>query len=143
MNNEPLYNRPEMDALFSDFDQAEAARVEMRMMLAAKIDDAIKVKGWTKKEFAAQMGKSPSEISKWLSGLHNFTSDTLFDISEKLCIDLLNLEKQKPQHVPSKVYQIIVSVQPGIPASPFYGSSYWGSTPEHRIRRKSSASRPI
>ena len=113
------------------------------MMLAAKIDDAIKAKGWTKKEFAAEMSKSPSEISKWLSGLHNFTSDTLFDISGKLCIDLLNLDKQKPQYVPSKVYQIIVSVQPGIPVSPFYGSSFLGSTLQQHFRRKRSASKPI
>jgi transcriptional regulator with XRE-family HTH domain len=54
------------------------------MLLAARIDDARKAKGWSQHEFAEQMGKNPSEISKWLSGTHNFTSDTLWDIEEKL-----------------------------------------------------------
>ena len=35
------------------------------------------------------MGKQPSEVSKWLSGNHNFTIDTLSDIGYYLDADFL------------------------------------------------------
>lgn len=41
----------------------------------------IKKKGMTKKEFADFIGKSPSEVTKWLSGQHNFTIRTLAMLS--------------------------------------------------------------
>ncbi|MBK9509856.1 MAG: hypothetical protein IPO04_10505 [Cytophagaceae bacterium] len=41
--------------------------------------------------------KNQSIITKWLSGTHNFTSDTLFDIQEAWGINLFNLEKQIPE----------------------------------------------
>jgi len=133
MNNDTLYNSPQMDELFSDFDPIEAERVEKRMLLAAKIDDAIKSKGWSKKEFAGEMGKSPSEISKWLSGTHNFTSDTLFDIARVLGTSLIDLDEQKPQQVQTIQYQIIISSKTGSPTIPMYGAELWGA---NRIVKK-------
>ncbi|MBO5834552.1 MAG: helix-turn-helix transcriptional regulator [Bacteroidales bacterium] len=62
----------------------------MRMRLAIKIADAIAQSGLTQKEFAERMNKKPSEISKWLSGTHNFTIDTLYDISRELGITLID-----------------------------------------------------
>lgn len=67
-------------------------KVAMRMRLAMKIADGIKAAGMTQKQFAEKMGKHPSEISKWLSGTHNFTQDTLFDISKILRIRLLDID---------------------------------------------------
>ena len=67
-------------------------KVAMRMRLAMKIADGIQVAGMTQKQFAEKMGKHPSEISKWLSGTHNFTQDTLFDISKILGIRLLDVD---------------------------------------------------
>jgi transcriptional regulator with XRE-family HTH domain len=131
MNNETLYNSPQMDELFSDFDPAETERVENRMLLAAKIDDAIKSNGWSKKDFAGKMGKSPSEISKWLSGTHNFTSDTLFDIAKILGTSLINLEGQKlqPKPVKSIQYQIIISSTTGKASIPTYITELWRAIP--------------
>ncbi len=62
------------------------------MKLAAKIDDALEAQGISKKEFADKLGKSPSEISKWLGGTHNFTTSTLIDIEAALGIQLIDLE---------------------------------------------------
>jgi transcriptional regulator with XRE-family HTH domain len=62
-----------------------------KMLLAAKIDEAIKAKGWKKKDFASALNKQPSEITKWLSGNHNFTADTLWEIEKVLNIELINL----------------------------------------------------
>ena len=58
--------------------------VEAKMTLAARIDDLITSKGWSKSEFARKVDQEPSVITKWLSGTHNFTQDTLADIAAVL-----------------------------------------------------------
>ena len=51
--------------------------VDLSFAIADRIDALIKKKGLTKKEFADSIGKRPSEVTKWLSGQHNFTIRTL------------------------------------------------------------------
>jgi ribosome-binding protein aMBF1 (putative translation factor) len=80
--------------LLDEISPKEQKRTENRMLLAARIDDARRAKDWSQNEFAEQMGKNPSEVSKWLSGTHNFTSDTLWDIEEKLDIELISSRKE-------------------------------------------------
>jgi transcriptional regulator with XRE-family HTH domain len=63
--------------------------INRRMSLAARIDDALQVRGLTNQEFAFMIGKKPSEISRWLSGTHNFTTETLWEIERVLNIQLL------------------------------------------------------
>ncbi len=63
--------------------------IHKRMSLAAKIDDVLQGRGLTNQEFAFMMGKKPSEISRWLSGTHNFTTETLWEIERVLNIQLL------------------------------------------------------
>jgi len=76
----------------------EARRVEARMMIASKISKALKEKGWMKKDLMKAMGKkNPPEITRWLSGTHNFTSDLLFDLSLVLGINLLDVETHKDE----------------------------------------------
>lgn len=91
-NKPEEYNSPAIDEIFNQISSAEFKKTEQRMLLAAKIDDAVKAKGWKKTDFAREMKKSPSEISKWLSGTHNFTSDTLWDIGEVLGINFINID---------------------------------------------------
>ena len=52
-------------------------KVAAKMRTAARIADAMKAAGLSKSQFARKMGKSPSEITKWLSGQHNFTLRTI------------------------------------------------------------------
>lgn len=73
----------------------EQARVDARMMLAAKIDDALKAKGLGLKQFAEMMGERPSVIKEWLSKGHNFRVDTLADVQRVLRIRLLDLNDQQ------------------------------------------------
>jgi transcriptional regulator with XRE-family HTH domain len=98
MNNRKSYNSQIIDDLLREMIPEELSRTEKRMLLAVRIYDAIKAKGWKKKDFAAAIGKKPSEISKWISGTHNFTADTLFDIERVLNIHLLQLES-KPETI--------------------------------------------
>jgi ribosome-binding protein aMBF1 (putative translation factor) len=90
------YTSPALEELMDETDEKEYKRTEKRMMLAARIDEAKRAKGWKNKDLAKVLGKKDSEISKWLSGTHNFTADTLSDLEEVLGIQLLNL-KEKPK----------------------------------------------
>lgn len=93
------YNSSIIDNILQEITPEEAKKVENRMLLAAKIDDALKEMGWRKKDLADALGKRPSEITKWLSGTHNFTTDTLWDIERVLGITIISLEEKPKEQV--------------------------------------------
>lgn len=101
-----------IESILNSISPNEVKKVETRMLLAAKIADAMKAKGWKKKDLMLAMDKkNQSEITRWLSGTHNFTSDLLTDLGIALNIDFFNLEK--PAHQPV-IYRISVTVTPAL-----------------------------
>lgn len=112
------YTSKTIASVLSKVAPEEQKKTENKMLLAAKIDDGRKAKGWSQTEFAEQMGKQPSEISKWLSGTHNFTSDTLWDIEEKLGMELISIKDRELKITKVVEYRIVVSS----PAQPRYVS---------------------
>ncbi|MBC6994751.1 helix-turn-helix transcriptional regulator [Neolewinella lacunae] len=50
---------------------------------------ALQEKNWTQKDLADALGKSPSEISKWLQPSHNFTCRTIGKLSAVFGKDLV------------------------------------------------------
>lgn len=109
MRKAETYKSPFIDALLKDISSEESEKIEKRMLLATKIDEAIKAKGWKQKDLAKALKKSPSEISKWLSGTHNFTSDSLFDLERVLDISIIGMENMQEKVV--RIYQCNISVQ--------------------------------
>lgn len=79
MTTNPLFR--ECLAQVSDETRAE---FNLSFEIADRIDAMLKKRGITQKELAAKMGKRESEISKWLTGRHNFTTKTLAGISVAL-----------------------------------------------------------
>ena len=55
--------------------------INLSYAISNKIDALMQERGLSKKEFADQLGKRPSEITRWLSGQHNFTVSTLAMLS--------------------------------------------------------------
>lgn len=68
-----------------DIAKLKAAR---RQRLAEEISDALEASGMTRKAFAEAMHRQPSEVTKWLSGNHNFTCDLLEEISSVLGVSI-------------------------------------------------------
>lgn len=89
MNKARKHSSPLIKELKSRIPQTMKESINRRMSLAARIDDALQVRGLTNQEFAFMIGKKPSEISRWLSGTHNFTTETLWEIERVLNIQLL------------------------------------------------------
>lgn len=56
-------------------------QTKMSVEIAHRIESLMRENGYTKKQFAENLGRRPSEITKWLSGEHNFTIATLSRLS--------------------------------------------------------------
>jgi transcriptional regulator with XRE-family HTH domain len=94
-----IYSSNLIDSLFNEISSDDFERTKNKMLLAARIDDAIKAKKWKKKDLAEALNKRPSEITKWLSGTHNFTVDTLWQLEKVLDIELIKLSGSKTEQV--------------------------------------------
>lgn len=55
----------------------ERAEARLSFEISNRIDFLMNERGLTKKQFADAIGHRPSEITRWLSGEHNFTVATL------------------------------------------------------------------
>ena len=56
-----------------------------------RISEILKAKGLTQKDFARLLNKRDSEISKWLTGRHNFTTQTIARIETALGSKLISI----------------------------------------------------
>lgn len=65
--------------------------IELSFAISNKIDALMKERGLSKKQFADQIGKRPSEITRWLSGQHNFTLSTLAMLSAFFGQSIINV----------------------------------------------------
>lgn len=77
-----------MKTAFVEYNQIVASiptaihkEVDMEMAISNRIFELMTEKGLSKAEFARSIGKRPCEITKWLSGQHNFTLATLSMLS--------------------------------------------------------------
>ena len=92
--------------------------VSLNVDIANRIYDLLKEKKMTQREFAALMGKRESEISRWLTGSHGFTTTTLAKIAAVLGEPIVMVKKD-PQ-----VQYVFVPVQNYITLSERFGGTY-------------------
>ena len=59
----------------------ERAEARLSFQISNRLDFLMHENGLTKKQLADAIGKRPSEITRWLSGQHNFTISTLAMLS--------------------------------------------------------------
>lgn len=57
------------------------AEIDLSFAISNEIYNLMQERGLRKKQFADALGKKPSEVTKWLSGQHNFTIRTLAMLS--------------------------------------------------------------
>lgn len=113
------YSSKYLRELLEEIPLKEQKKTDKRLRLAVMIDNGIKAKGWKKSDLAKALKKRPSEISKWLSGTHNFNTETLFDIEEVLNIRILNLFEESMVQVARYSFLVSSQVQTssGVPAN--------------------------
>jgi ribosome-binding protein aMBF1 (putative translation factor) len=65
------------------------AFIEKNLAITDKVLTALEARGWSKGQLAEAIGKSPSEVSKWLSGIHNPTLKSIIKMEAALGINLI------------------------------------------------------
>lgn len=66
--------------------------IERNLEITQKVCSILKQRSIKKKEFAKMLDKKPSEITKWLSGLHNLTLKSITKMEVVLGVNLMNPE---------------------------------------------------
>ena len=71
-------------------------KMEMSVSIANKIYDILEARGMSQKDLAKMLGKTETEVSRWLSGMHNLTIGTIAKISIALDENLITVPLSQP-----------------------------------------------
>ena len=75
----------------ADIPEEQKAEFDLSFGIAERICEILKARNLTQKDFARQLHKRESEISKWLTGRHNFTVQTIARIEAALGCKLIQV----------------------------------------------------
>ncbi|HAY3544948.1 helix-turn-helix transcriptional regulator [Elizabethkingia anophelis] len=78
-------------------DKEIQALVKKNVSIANRVIDILKAKGMSRVDFATKMGKSPSEITKLLSGQHNINTKTIVKMELALEESIIEVPGKEPK----------------------------------------------
>ena len=87
-----------MDEIRSSISPEMKLQMEMSVSIANRIYEILEAKGMTQKDLAKRLGKTGTEVSRWLSGTHNLTLSTICKISAALGDPILKVVHQKDKN---------------------------------------------
>ncbi len=67
--------------LFNEIPSEKREESRLSFAISNRLDALMQERGLNKKQFAEALGKRPNEITRWLSGEHNFTISTIAMLS--------------------------------------------------------------
>ena len=80
-----------MDEIRGTISPEMKMQMEMSVAIANRIYDILEAKGMSQKDLAHRLGKTETEVSRWLSGTHNLTLATICKISSALGADVIKV----------------------------------------------------
>ena len=83
-----------MDEIRGSISPEMKLQMEMSVAIANRIYEIFEAKGMTQKDLAKRLGKTETEVSRWLSGTHNLTLSTICKISAALEEELVTVPHQ-------------------------------------------------
>lgn len=89
-----MKKNPIFEKCLADVAPETREEVRLNMDIANRIYELLKAKKMTQRKFAALMGKRESEISRWLTGSHGFTTTSLAKISAVLGEPIVEVKKE-------------------------------------------------
>lgn len=101
-----------MDEIRNSISPEMKLQMEMSVAIANRIYEILESKGMTQKDLAKRLGKTETEVSRWLSGTHNLTLATICKISTALGEDVVTVAAPKDR------YDSVYKFEPMIAAEP-------------------------
>lgn len=86
------------DSLLSQVPKEIMEEVSLTFDIAKRIACLLKKNGMTQSDLAVKMGKSEGLVSRWLSGTHNFTIQTLTEIGAVLNAPIVTCTENVAPH---------------------------------------------
>ena len=83
-----------MDDIRGSISPEMKLQMEMSVAIANRIYEILEAKGMTQKDLAMRLGKTETEVSRWLSGTHNLTLSTICKISAALEEEIVTVPRQ-------------------------------------------------
>ncbi len=68
--------------------------IDKNLDIVDKVHTVLKERNLSKADFAKLLEKKPSEVSRWLSGMHNLTLKSIIKMEQALGIDLIYTKPQ-------------------------------------------------
>lgn len=96
-----------MNEVRSTMSPAMKKQMDLSVSIANCIYAILEKKGLTQKDLAALLGKTETEVSRWLSGTHNLTMATIAKISVALDTDIIQVIPFDKQSKKRKVVALI------------------------------------
>ena len=90
LNQRPEELKPEL-YIPTNANEQQFSKEQKLVLIAQKIYEGLCANGLSQLEYAELIKVQPSAVSRWLSGKHNFTLETLFLIEESLNISLFDI----------------------------------------------------
>lgn len=81
------------DWLINNKDLEIEKLVSRNLAIANKVHKILKERDLSDSDFAKMLGKTPSEVSKWLSGTHNLTQKSIIKMELALGVQLIYIEQ--------------------------------------------------
>lgn len=88
-----------MDEIRSTISPEMKMQMDLSVDIANRIYDILEAKGMSQKEFAKLIGKTETEVSRWLSGTHNLTMATICKISAALNEEIIRVSSRSYEPV--------------------------------------------
>ena len=99
-----------MDEIRGTISPEMKLQMELSVAIANRIYDILEEKKMSQKEFAQLMGKTETEVSRWLSGTHNLTMATICKISAALGADVIKVPSHR--YEPASEFEPMVAAEP-------------------------------
>ena len=80
-----------LQEIFNEIPVEKREETRLSFAISNRIADLMQERGLNKKQFAEALGKRPNEITRWLSGEHNFTISTLAMLSTFFGKSIINV----------------------------------------------------
>lgn len=89
------YIDPELKKALGKIDPTIRKEVDYSFDIAKRINDILALKRWSQADLARATGQKPSLVSRWLSGTHNFTIQTIAEIEMALGYSIISVNKTR------------------------------------------------